>query len=229
VRHLTNATLQALAKNFGVSAAIINDIKLATVAADREDLGVGSSDLASGRDRPAQETDPSDPSKWFRVGMPGEGLDGSTSPSSKTNVLSWVPIWLPNDRKMVKNIVDIYFTRLNIHRPVFFRKDFEQSLDALYEGHIVHDDAGYVCSLYLILALGTLSELSHRASKDGDNATISPNATSKMMPADWPAHSEFFERAMFVKPYIGMSISSLQALILLHWYLYTEVRRVSFL
>jgi hypothetical protein len=205
-----------------VSAAIINDIKLASIATDKEDLGVGSSDLASGRDRGTQEADPRDPSKWFRVGMRGESFDG-TVPASKATVLSTVPIWLPKDRKMVKNIVDIYFTRLNIHRPVFFRKDFEQTLDALYDGRIVHSDAGYVCSLYLILALGTLSELSHRASKDGDNATISPTATSKMMPADWPAHGEFFDMAMFVKPYIGMSISSLQALILLHWYLYTEV------
>jgi hypothetical protein len=43
------------------------------------------------------------------------------------------------------------------------------------------------------------------------------------MPPEWPVHDEFFERALAVKPDLRVSVSSLQALILLHWYLYTEV------
>jgi hypothetical protein len=47
------------------------------------------------------------------------------------------------------------------------------------------------------------------------------------MPSDWPTHDEFFARALSIKPDLRVSVSSLQALILLHWYLYTEVRYVS--
>ena len=45
----------------------------------------------------------------------------------------------------------------------------------------------------------------------------------KIISLDWPDHDEFFRRALGVKPYLKVAISSLQALILLHWYLYTEV------
>ncbi|KAI9066113.1 hypothetical protein FKP32DRAFT_1589993 [Trametes sanguinea] len=43
------------------------------------------------------------------------------------------------------------------------------------------------------------------------------------MPPDWPEHEEFFQFALAVKPDLRVTVSSLQALILLHWYLYTEV------
>jgi hypothetical protein len=43
------------------------------------------------------------------------------------------------------------------------------------------------------------------------------------MPSEWPEHEDFFQRALAVKPELRVTISSLQALILLHWYLYTEV------
>jgi hypothetical protein len=212
---------QSLAKIFGVSPSIISGIQLTTLAADKEDIGVGSGDLASGRDRSTIEIpDPRDPNKWFTVSMRRNAVDLASD--SKAGILSNVSVWLPKDRKMVKHVIDIYFSRLNIHRPILIRKDFEQTLDALYDGHILQDDAGYVCSLYLILALGTMSELTYRATND----VSSGNSPGKSL-TDWPAHDEFFERAMFVKPYIGMSISSLQSLILLHWYLYTEVRRLS--
>lgn len=44
------------------------------------------------------------------------------------------------------------------------------------------------------------------------------------LPVSWPAHDEFFARALGVKPDLRVTLSSLQALILLHWYLYCEVR-----
>lgn len=138
-----------------------------------------------------------------------------------------VDVWLPKDHPMVQRIVGVYFERLNTHRPVFSQKDFERVLTDLYDGQTMSHDPGFVCSLYLILALGTLSELNHRAThSDVDNNAdihLGPAMAKKLMPLDWPAHDEFFERALAVKPDLRVTISSLQALILLHWYLYTEV------
>lgn len=130
---------------------------------------------------------------------------------------------------MVQLVVEGYFERLNAHRPVFHRKDFEKILNDLYDGHTISHDPGYVCSVYLILALGTLSELNHRAVKSekehkGDVlGPLGPSMAKKLMPEDWPEHDEFMDRALAVKPDLRVTISSLQALILLHWYLYTEV------
>jgi hypothetical protein len=126
---------------------------------------------------------------------------------------------------MLDKIVDVYFMRLNHHRPVFMRNTFEKNLDALYDGTAPHDP-GFVCSVYLILALGTLSELNNRVSgaeKEG-KPPVSGAPLKKLMPADWPSQEEFFDLALAVKPELRVTLSSLQALILLHWYLYTEVR-----
>ncbi|KAJ8487616.1 hypothetical protein ONZ45_g14269 [Pleurotus djamor] len=131
-----------------------------------------------------------------------------------------VKVWLPKNRTMLKVIVDVYFSRLNVHRPVFPRKEFEKTLNDLYEGMTVAHDPGFVCSLYLILALGTLSELNHKAVKLDDG--VPPGGLKQLMPPDWPNHDDFFERALTVKPDLRVTISSLQALILLQWYLYTE-------
>lgn len=123
---------------------------------------------------------------------------------------------------MVKRITDMYFTQLDYHRPVFIRADFEGTLDALYDGQAVQHDPGYVCGLYLVLALGTMCELNRKAVdvKDGPEGT---SDILKLLPKNWPEHEEFFERALAVKPDLRVTISSLQALVLLQWYLYTEV------
>jgi hypothetical protein len=134
-----------------------------------------------------------------------------------------VAVWLPKDRAMVKRIVDVYFSRLNYHRPVFVHQEFLKDLDHMYEGQTIYHDPGFVCSLYLILGLGTLSELNHRVTQSGERSHIGPAMVKKFMPSDWPEHDEFLERALAVKPDLRVTISSLQALILLHWYLYTEV------
>jgi hypothetical protein len=87
-------------------------------------------------------------------------------------------------------------------------------------------DPGFVCSLYLILALGTLSELSSKAAdQDRDNQEVTSIGTipKELLPVDWPDHSEFFDRALIVRSDLRITVSSLQALILLHWYLYIEV------
>ena len=188
---------------------------------DREDLAVGSNGLTSGRDQNITEASlPRDPNAWFSISVATSNV-GVPSPA-----VSKLTIWLPKDRKMVNRIVDVYFSHLNIHRPVFFRADFERRLNSLYDLENIQHDPGYVCSMYLILALGTLSELNHKATLVDNglkSPTDSPISTKKLLPGEWPEHYEFFERALAVKPHLRVTITSLQALILLQWYLYTEV------
>jgi hypothetical protein len=234
VRHSTfttnvilNILPKALAKNFGVSPIVVGD--LSAGAGDKEDLAVGSNGLSSGRDRDISA--PRDTSKWMTISVrrnsfpPNPSFHASSPPSSS------VDVWLPKDRNMVEHVVQGYFDRLNVHRPVYLRKDFEKILSDLYDGRTVSHDPGYICSVYLILALGTLSELNHCAVKEelehkGDVlGPLGPSMAKKLLPEDWPEHDEFLDRALAVKPDLRVTISSLQALILLHWYLYTEVSK----
>jgi hypothetical protein len=221
---------EALAKNFGVSAAIVNNILDNTP--DREDLAVGSNGLTSGRDRTIEyAVAPRDALQWIQVSI------RRNSPAS-LNTLSigrpvytspTVIVWLPKDREMTTHVVDTYFTHLNLHRPVFERNEFGKILNEYYDGTAAAYDPGHICSVYLILALGTLSDLNHRAvraeleNKGEVIEHLGPEMAKKLMPPTWPQHDEFFERALAVKPDLRVTISSLQALILLHWYLYTEV------
>ncbi|KAJ7158908.1 fungal-specific transcription factor domain-containing protein [Mycena filopes] len=223
---------QALAKNFGVSADIVSVIAANQV--DKEDLAVGSSGLTSGRDRSIHEASvPRDPAHWVTVTV-RRGSNAFANPPHLATVAPELPgamdIWLPKDRKMVNAIADVYFGRLNIHRPVFTRGDFNRALDDLYAGQmptadVPQHDPGFLCSFYLVLALGTLSDLNNRSVQHPIEIDDSPTQqllVKKLMPPDWPEHDEFFERALSVKPDLRVTISSLQALILLHWYLYTE-------
>ncbi|KAI0090239.1 fungal-specific transcription factor domain-containing protein [Irpex rosettiformis] len=216
---------EALAKAFGVSPAIVGDLKLAPAPIETEDVAVGLTGLISRRDNEmTQASAPRDPAKWISVPV----IQGSpTSPVLSTTgtpkLVDAKPpmIWLPKERKMVQQVLDVYFTRLNIHRPVFTRSTFERNLDALYNG-TASLDPGFLCSTYLILALGTLSELNDRVNKLPQEVAFGSSTLQKVMPLDWPQHEEFFGLALAVKPELRVTISSLQALILLHWYLYTE-------
>lgn len=188
---------------------------------------MGSSGLSSRRDA-GDPNLPRDASKWVLVdtasARPNSASSPTTSAADPTSPSDGYAIWLPKDRNMVKTITEVYFSRLNQHRPVFTRVSFEQHLDALYTGD-VPKDPGFLCCVYLVLALGTLSELNHRvngAEKEGKNIALGPTL-KKLLPADWPTHDDLFDRALAVKPELRVTISSLQALILLHWYLYTEV------
>ncbi|KAK0480237.1 fungal-specific transcription factor domain-containing protein [Armillaria novae-zelandiae] len=224
------SSTQSLAKSFGVSAAIVSDLKLGPTHIDREDLAVGSNGLSSGRDRSiAESSAPRDTANWRTVSVRRNSNAALNSPRlpmmPRSSSPSSVDVWLPKDRGRVQQVVDIYFTRLNVHRPVFFRKVFEKALDDLYLERTVIHDPGFICSLYLVLALGTLSEISNRSAKldvDSDDPMVSGATRPKSFTPDWPEHDEFFERALSVKPDLRVTISSLQALILLHWYLYTE-------
>lgn len=135
--------------------------------------------------------------------------------------------YLPRQREQVSAVVDCYFDQLNPHRPVFMHEDFVTALDALYdtleEGKPISpkyvdiaSDSGFLCSVYLVLALGTLCVETQRLH----------NAQDAHRPT-WPGHEDFYDLALALKPDLTNSISTLQALILLHWYLYTEVNRFS--
>ncbi|KAG8896685.1 hypothetical protein FRC00_005491, partial [Tulasnella sp. 408] len=163
----------------------------------------------------------------------------SFHPSIQRNRL---PLRLPRNRQSTGIVVKKYFDRLNYHRPVFIPEEFDIGLNALYHSlengnasprrmHaspfdrnqppssvplVPQDDPGFLCSVYLILALGRLAidnEAMHRG-------TDEPPPTNALK--DFPTHEEFFELALAVKPDLRVTISSLQALILLQWYLYTE-------
>ncbi|THH26993.1 hypothetical protein EUX98_g7198 [Antrodiella citrinella] len=202
------STSEALAKNFGVSQAITNDLELKNN--DTEDLAVGSSGLSSRRDRDISEPSlPRDAAKWVPVHMRRNSVASPTSPKllsttdGKPTQTNSILVWLPKDRNVVGKVLDNYFERLNFHRPVFTRASFEQKLSALYDGQVVQHDPGYVCSVYLVLALGTLSELNHRVhEKEGQGTPVSGATTSpkQLMPPDWPTHEEFFDRAWLSNP-----------------------------
>lgn len=209
----------------------MNDVTIPP--ADREDLAVGSSALISGRDRAFGEPAslPRDANKWVTVSMRRNSLisppvaSPGGSPGQQNNTQT-VPVFLPKSRETMRAITATYFEHLNFHRPVLLKKEFENTLNALYEGQLLPHDPGFVCSAYLVMALGTLSELNHRASKvdsGGHNVGATAATAKNLMPPDWPEHEEFFQFALAVKPDLRVTVSSLQALILLHWYLYTEV------
>jgi hypothetical protein len=224
--------LQALAKSFGVAPDIVSDLKLGPQPLDREDIAVGSHGLISGRDSiTAEAAFQHDVNKWVPIPMGRNSVIASPNPTGSAPAFS---VFLPKDRDLVQYIVDVYFERLNFHRPVFLRHEFEVALTDLYSGDAQQHDPGFVCCVYLVLALGTLSELNHRAcgldresrskSGGGSSPSLSSVNVKTLMPPEWPEHESFFQRALAIKPELRVTISSLQALILLHWYLYTEVR-----
>ncbi|KAK7005539.1 fungal-specific transcription factor domain-containing protein [Favolaschia claudopus] len=136
-----------------------------------------------------------------------------------------IDIWLPDDRIMANDIVNIYFTRLNPHRPIVIRGDFDKALDGLYASQMASTthssachDPGFLCTFYLVLALGTLSKA------NGRHTHVDPSSWHQfhVAPQVWPDHDQLFKRALSVKSDLRVTISSLQALILLHWYLQAE-------
>jgi hypothetical protein len=190
---------------------------------EHEDLAVGLSGLWSGRDRHLNGSSaPVEAEKWTQVPMRRNTLASLLNPTEgapETKPETSITIYLPTNRDTVKRMVHVYFEKLNCHRPIFSRPSFEQRLDALYENGGGPHDPGFICSLYLILALGTMCELNNLI--DEQKGAIS--RARQGLPKDWPRYDSFFERALSIKPDLRVTISSLQALILLHWYLYTEV------
>ncbi|KAI0297275.1 hypothetical protein B0F90DRAFT_1819450 [Multifurca ochricompacta] len=195
---------RALAKSFGVAPDIVQDLKLGPQPLDREDIAVGSHGLISGRDAMAAEAAfQHDANKWVLIPLRRNSLVSSPNAAGLTPTFS---LFLPKDRDMMQHIVSVYFERLNFHRPVFLRHEFEAALNNLYAGEAQQHDPGFLCSVYLVFALGTLSELNHRA------CGLDRETKSKTTAGACPRR----------QPELRVTISSLQALILLHWYLYTE-------
>ena len=183
---------------------------------DREDLAIG---LASGRETGlANARSPRNRNNWiFR------GFNRGPLPDPSVNIGPHsFNVCLPRDREFTQKIVDIYFERLNYHRPVFEKSNFVRRLNALYDDstNTPHDDPGFLLSVYLILALGTLAYLYSSPSAEAMFGAP-PKRVVKI--DGWPTHEDFFEQALVVKPELRVTTSSLQALILLQWYLYIEV------
>ncbi|PFH46648.1 hypothetical protein AMATHDRAFT_94955, partial [Amanita thiersii Skay4041] len=121
-------------------------------------------------------------------------------------------------------VVDIFFERLNIHRPVLSRQEFDEIVAKVYEGRGCNP--GQFCGVYLVLALGLLSERNHRAWTTSDGASFGLDDGSGGLlgvSPGWPSHEVFFEGAPSIKPDFRASVSGLQTLILFHWYMTTEV------
>ncbi|KAK7025666.1 Zn(2)-C6 fungal-type domain-containing protein [Favolaschia claudopus] len=138
-----------------------------------------------------------------------------------------IDVWLPEDRIMANDIVNIYSSRLNPHRPVVIRDDFDKALDRLYASQMAstthsstYHDPGFLCTFYLVLALGTLSKPNSHLF----HTHVDPSSWHQfhVAPPDWPDHDQLFKRALSVKSDLRVTISSLQALILLHWYSQAE-------
>jgi len=181
-------------------------------------LAVGSGGLSSGRDRDVtEESVPKEPNNWITVEVQSP-TPGFVDPSTGRKLT----LWLPKDRKMTNHIIDVYFDQLNLHRPVFNRPFFDHIVNQLYTGQPVPHDPGFICSMYIVFALGTMSELNKAAAVSKEDISRSPMAKKGLLSAHWPEYEEFFHRALSVKPDLRVTTSSLQALILLHWYLYTE-------
>ncbi|EJD49039.1 hypothetical protein AURDEDRAFT_112760 [Auricularia subglabra TFB-10046 SS5] len=177
-------------------------------ASDREDTSISVE---------AMQRAPRRPDIWQEVKV----HHNYTSPSIGSPSF----IYLPKDRAAVRQVVNAYFKHLNFHRPVFTKRDFDEKLEHLYSGASLHDP-GFMCSVYLILALGSLCELNHELFRQTKAALLTRDETrtviDKSYRHDWIRVDEFFDRALSIKPDLRVTISSLQAMILLQWYLYIE-------
>ncbi|KAG8699761.1 hypothetical protein FRC08_005121 [Ceratobasidium sp. 394] len=232
--NLDLSSTRGLSKSFGVARVITKNLPTEASPDVREDLAVEGYIAGAPPDGHAPPV--LNPTHWQHSSIPRSTKSGAPPEPP-------VEIWLPYDQARAFKIVDVYFRNLEFARPIFIRREFVASLRALYRlvgggppisyeeaiqgeeppederSHgfasylaSVHDDPGFLCSVYLVFALGTLSETNHLMHDD-------PEAP---IPTDWPSHVLFFNLALRIKPDLRVTISSLQALILLHWYLYTE-------
>jgi hypothetical protein len=195
------ASPAAIARGFGVTSRLLNDPRYI----DREPVKVDGDDVPL-----VSTAELLSPQLWQRRPFKRGNLPLPSHSASELH-----DVWLPRDVERAQYMVDMYFKRLNYHRPIFEQGDFNRRFKMLYSNEsTTPDDVGFICSTYLILALATLSEM-HQP-----NMTEASVAELK---AIWPTHEAFLSRALAVKPELRLTISSLQALLLLQWYLYSEV------
>ncbi|KAF9520914.1 hypothetical protein BS47DRAFT_1378679 [Hydnum rufescens UP504] len=118
------------------------------------------------------------------------------------------PFFLPRNRDRVASVLKTYFDDLNPHRPVFIREEFIAMVDSLYDS--LEDEKAAAISPNTRHAVPGKSELQTRFAPRVQNLW------------DWPHPETFYEYAISLKPDLPNSITTLQAFILLHWYLYIE-------
>ena len=133
---------------------------------------------------------------------------------------------LPREREIVNQVLTAYFTDLSPYRPIFNETDVHEKIDVLYSSissnadvragiassrhHDVTDDSGFLCCVYRIFALGTLSVENRRICQ------------AERVEENWLSHEEFYDLALALKPDLQNSISTLQARLILHWYLFIK-------
>lgn len=158
---------------------------------------------------------PHDPTSWNETPIP------RTSPRQEQAFI------LPRDREIANQVLTVYFTELNPHRPIFDEAEVREKVDVLYASISsvaeerdgvaasrypdVAEDGGFLCCVYLIFALGSLCIQNRRMHN------------SEHVEESWPSPEEFYDYALALKPELQNTVSTLQALLILHWYLYTEV------
>jgi len=216
-----------LVKAFGVSQKITKDLKPGremnnwttcepctnchpTDAASPEDM-IGGVPVV----RDGVISKPRDPAAWTETAIP------------RNSTQQGQQFLLPREREIANQVLTTYFTDLNPYRPIFDEADVREKIDVLYSSvssdadvrasvdtgkhHDVTDDSGFLCCVYLIFALGTLCVQNRRIHQ------------AERVEENWPSHEEFYDLALALKPDLQNSISTLQALLILHWYLFTEV------
>ena len=160
---------------------IVQDLKLGPQSLDKEDIAVDSHGLISERDTMAAEAMfPHDVMTLTSVSLISVRRNSIISSPDAPGVATTFPVFLPNDRDMVQYIVKIYFDRLNFHRPVSLRHKSETALAQFYTvGEVQQHDSGFLCCVYLLFALGTLSELNdHACSLDNEAKSKAGAGTS---------------------------------------------------
>ncbi|KAF8311076.1 hypothetical protein DL93DRAFT_2061475, partial [Clavulina sp. PMI_390] len=196
-----------LIRGFGVGKVYAKGVK----PGDTGNPGSSSSASGSGRFSTSSSSAPT-PGSGASPYTNYSAAPPSSSESSNYNFL------LPRDRHLAQKVLDCYFDNLNPHRPVFMRDEFMEKVQALYDS-----DAGFLCSVYLVFALGTMALRNRRGKEDEDEVgPYDDPALFAALEEHWPSHEDFYDLALALKTDLANSISTLQALILLHWYLYCE-------
>lgn len=198
-RNMANPT--AIARGFGVNSRLLDGYS------EPEPMKVEGDDLP-----PVSNSSTLHPHLW--QSRPFRRFQTSAPPPPSQSASALDPVWLPKNREIALNMIEKYFKRLNFHRPIFEKENFLRRFEALYNTDSGSpDDSGFLCSTYMILALATLSEM-HQPDLD--------KAWKERLQKEWPTHEILFSRALVAKSELRVTISSLQALLLLQWYLYSE-------
>lgn len=131
------------------------------------------------------------------------GASGGSGAGTGAGATAGFEFRLPRDRELTKMVLNSYFDYLNTHRPVFIQSEFMTQINSLYDALDALDpssalgrmssaasrplpeiasDAGFLCSVYLVFALGTMAVRNRRLHANDSRPDDLP----------WPSHEEFF-------------------------------------